>query len=71
MVSQDYQTDAFRENVILGNDVIFKCDVPSFVADFISVEAWIDNEAQAYLFGQSDAGKEETHDSASTCLASL
>ena len=73
MVSQDYQTDAFRENVILGNDVIFKCDVPSFVADFVTVEAWIDNEAQAYLFGQSafDDGKEETHDSASTCLASL
>ena len=74
MVSQDYQTDAFRENVILGNDVIFKCDIPSFISDFVSVEAWIDSEAEAYLFGQSgfdSDGKQETHDSASTCLASL
>ena len=73
-VSQDYQTDAFRENVILGNDVIFKCDIPSFISDFVSVEAWIDSEAEAYLFGQSgfdSDGKQETHDSASTCLASL
>ena len=75
VVSQDYQTDAFRENVILGNDVIFKCDIPSFVSDFVSVEAWIDSEAEAYLsFGQSgfsDLGKQETHGSASTRLASL
>ena len=75
MVSQDYQTDAFRENVILGNDVIFKCDIPSFMSDFVSVEAWIDSEAEAYLLGQSGTdntdGKQETNDSASTCLASL
>ena len=58
-VSQDYQTDAFRENVILGNDVIFKCDIPSFMSDFVRVEAWIDSEAETYFLGQS-YGKKET-----------
>lgn len=59
MVSQDYQTDAFRENVILGNDVIFKCDIPSFMSDFVSVEAWLDSEAEAYLLDQASYGKQE------------
>ena len=49
MVSQDYQTDAFRENVILGNDVIFKCDIHSFMSDFVSVEAWLDSEAETFM----------------------
>ena len=29
---------------MLGNDAIFKCSVPSFVADFVSAESWVDSE---------------------------
>lgn len=36
------------EYVIRGNSVILKCNVPSFVADFITVEAWVTNEGQTY-----------------------
>ena len=32
------------EPIINGNDAILKCSVPSFVADFVSVVAWIDSE---------------------------
>ena len=31
-----------------GNDVLFKCDIPSFVTDFVSVLAWLDNEGETY-----------------------
>ena len=34
----------------MGNDAIFKCSVPSFVSDFVSVQAWVDNEANSYEF---------------------
>ena len=30
---------------MVGNDAIFKCSIPSFVTDFVSVESWIDSEA--------------------------
>lgn len=32
------------EYVILHNAAILKCSVPSFVADFVSVEGWVDDE---------------------------
>ena len=41
-------TDVFREQVILGNDVLLKCHIPSFVADFVTVESWIDSEEFIY-----------------------
>jgi len=31
-----------------GNAAILKCTIPSFVADFVSVMAWIDEEGQEY-----------------------
>ncbi len=44
VVSQSYDTNVNQQYVINGNDVIFKCDVPSFVADFVSVSGWVDSE---------------------------
>lgn len=32
------------ENVLRGNTAIVKCHIPSFVADFVVVDAWIANE---------------------------
>ena len=29
--------------MIQGNDVLVKCKIPSFVADFVSVVGWIDD----------------------------
>ena len=39
---------------MVGNDAIFKCSIPSFVTDFVSVESWIDSEANN--FGGNVAG---------------
>ena len=54
VVTQDYETDADREYVIVGNSAIVKCEVPSFVADFVSVESWKDNENNEYFLGDSN-----------------
>ncbi len=32
------------EYVLFGNPGILKCHIPSFVADYVHVEAWIQNE---------------------------
>lgn len=41
VVSQFFITEAENEYVIKGNSAIMKCKIPSFVADFVIVDAWI------------------------------
>lgn len=43
MVQQFYQTRVIDEYVLLGNSVVLKCLVPSFVADFVQVVGWVDD----------------------------
>lgn len=40
VVSQYYDVDVNKEYVIRGNAAILKCQIPSFVADFVSVVSW-------------------------------
>ena len=54
VVTQEYETNAEREYVIIGNAALIKCDIPSFVADFVSVESWSDNENNEYFSGISN-----------------
>ena len=51
MTSQHFEVDIFRESVIIGNDAIFKCSVPSFVSDFVTIDSWVDSEGNV-LSGQ-------------------
>jgi len=44
VVSQMYEVDVFKENVILGNDALMKCSIPSFVAESVQVVSWHDSE---------------------------
>ena len=34
----------FKENVMIGNDALFKCQIPSFVSDLVNIDSWIDSE---------------------------
>lgn len=44
-VLQEYEARVNDEFVLRGNTAIIKCIVPSFVADFVHVMAWIvDND---------------------------
>ena len=53
VVGQEYQSEIISEHVILGNDVLFKCSIPSFVADFVAMEAWIDSEAASHYLNDN------------------
>ncbi|MPC96061.1 hypothetical protein E2C01_091298 [Portunus trituberculatus] len=57
VVPQSYLLEAESENVIRGNSAILKCKIPSFVADFVSVQAWVDSEGTNYYPSRS-YGKE-------------
>lgn len=49
VVNQNYESELMpTEYVIRGNSAILKCSVPSFVADFITVESWVTSEGQTY-----------------------
>ena len=56
VVTQEYETDADREYVITGNTAIIKCEIPSFVADFVSVESWKDNKGNQYFSNSNNYG---------------
>ena len=46
VTSQRYEINILPESIIVGNDAVFKCSIPSFVTDFVSVQSWVDSEAQ-------------------------
>ena len=49
MITQYYEAEVVSEYVIRGNTAVLKCNIPSFVADFVKVEAWVDSDAGEYL----------------------
>jgi len=44
VVSQFYDSEIISEYVIRGNNAVLKCNIPAFVADFVSVTSWIDSD---------------------------
>lgn len=48
MVIQSYESEADNEYVIRGNSVVMKCEIPSYVADFVFVDLWLDSEGRNY-----------------------
>ncbi|CAH0714434.1 unnamed protein product, partial [Brenthis ino] len=49
VVTQYYEAEVVSEYVIRGNTAVLKCNIPSFVADFVKVEAWVDSDGGEYL----------------------
>lgn len=54
VVAQSYEAEADNEYVIRGNAAIMKCEVPSFVSDFVSVEMWMDSDGGTYYPGNNE-----------------
>lgn len=48
VVQQVYQSEVNNEYVILGNAAVLKCSIPSFVADFVSVISWQDDQGDSF-----------------------
>ena len=59
MASQAYKTSSNEEYIIIGNDALMKCLIPSFVADFVSVVNWEDSEGNL-IFKENNLGKHLT-----------
>ena len=53
VVSQDYVTRVHEIDVILGNAGLLKCEIPSFVIDFVSVINWVDNEGGEHFITEN------------------
>lgn len=41
------------ESILRGNSAILKCHIPSFVADFIVVDSWVEDEERE-IYPQAD-----------------
>ena len=54
---QAYRVAVHEESVIIGNDVLVKCSIQSFVADFVRVIGWIDSEGLSFSVDQQNIGK--------------
>ncbi|XP_046962714.1 Down syndrome cell adhesion molecule-like protein Dscam2 isoform X27 [Vanessa cardui] len=57
VVNQFYEAEILTEYVIRGNAAVLKCSIPSFVADFVKVEAWIDEEGTVITDSENFEGK--------------
>lgn len=60
MVSQLYDTDVNKAYVIRGNAAVLKCEIPSFVADFVSVVSWHTDQDETF-YPVTDYGLWATH----------
>ncbi|XP_059046509.1 cell adhesion molecule Dscam2 isoform X27 [Achroia grisella] len=58
VVSQYYVTEAENEYVIRGNTAIVHCKIPSFVSDFVRVEAWIIDDGEILTINNTQISNE-------------
>lgn len=47
-MQQFYESEVNNEYVIRGNAAVLKCSIPSFVADFVQVISWQDENGELY-----------------------
>ena len=59
-MSQIYETRVSDEFVMVGNDVLVKCLLPSFVSDNVIVEGWITSEGVEVAQSLKNIGKIST-----------
>ncbi|XP_058460358.1 cell adhesion molecule Dscam2 isoform X9 [Malaya genurostris] len=54
VVHQFYQTRLTDEFVLNGNSALLKCLIPSFISDFVYVDAWIADDGEEYHANGAD-----------------
>ena len=47
-VEQNYLVEAHNEHVIVGNSALLECVIPSFVADLVRVDSWVDSTGTSF-----------------------
>lgn len=56
MVHQSYKTSVGEEYVIRGNAALIKCNIPSFVADFVRITSWETDTKEKFYPEKTQAG---------------
>ncbi|KAL1498145.1 hypothetical protein ABEB36_008993 [Hypothenemus hampei] len=57
VVAQFYDIDVNKQYVIRGNSAILKCEIPSFVADFVQVVSWYTDQNEHFFPNASEDSK--------------
>lgn len=57
VVHQFYESRVVDEFVLRGNAATLKCNLPSFVADFVLVDGWISDDGIEYRTNNDDFGR--------------
>lgn len=58
-VNQYYEAQVYDMFVIKGNAAVFKCNIPSFVSDYVDIVSWQDTDGTLYLPPTNYGTKEE------------
>ncbi|XP_039227505.1 Down syndrome cell adhesion molecule-like protein Dscam2 isoform X41 [Drosophila yakuba] len=58
VVPQSYTVNVMDESILRGNSAILKCHIPSFVADFIVVDSWVEDEEHV-IYPQEDIAESD------------
>lgn len=56
MVTQSFEVEADNEYVIRGNSAVMRCEIPSYVADFVQVDGWQDSDGKTWKSGEEIEG---------------
>ena len=56
-VTQNYETRVSDEFVIIRNDALLKCSVPSYAVDFLILNGWVTNEGLEIVANFNENGK--------------
>ncbi|XP_071455064.1 cell adhesion molecule Dscam1, partial [Hetaerina americana] len=59
VVKQKYEVQVYDEYVISGNTVILRCQVPSYVAEYVMVTSWI-QDGTVNIYPNTDTGGKYT-----------
>lgn len=59
VVDQYYEAQVYDVFVIKGNSAIFKCNIPSFVADHVEITEWTDTNGGSYFIENSFGTKKK------------
>lgn len=55
MATQEYSSETHNTYIIVGNSALFKCEIPSYVTDFVAVVGWEDNDQKEFFAGMTSS----------------
>lgn len=55
MVKQKYDVQVYDEYVISGNTAVLRCQVPSYISEYIMVTSWIQDDS-INIYPNTDTG---------------